>query len=119
MLDDIRVTSEGRVTRPFECPALPFLFGARLSTFAAMMRAGLVMVFATLIVACGSGANNGPDAPGPDTNHHEDAAIDSAGSGSPMAIESSPHDHHLDLMVVGLGMVIAAPVGLRRRRDAR
>jgi hypothetical protein len=77
------------------------------------MRLFLIVIAAVAAaVACGPGGRDSSDA-------SVDAPRD-AGSGSEaMAIEASPQDGHLDLMVVGLGMVIVAPVGLRRRRETR
>ncbi len=73
-----------------------------------MLRATLLVIATVLVaVACGSGGQETPDA----------RSTDAAGSGSDtMAMEASPHDGHLDLMVAGLGLVIVAPVRSSRRR---
>lgn len=84
-----------------------------------MLRSALLMM--VLTVACSPDARETPridardDAPA-------DGPPDAAGSGSAaaFAMEPSPHDGKLELMVVALGLVIAAgPArGLQRRRDA-
>ncbi|MDB4957373.1 MAG: hypothetical protein JWO36_4942 [Myxococcales bacterium] len=76
-----------------------------------------------LTAACGPDSRNGADARTVDapSDASTDAPVDAAGSGSAAAIamEASPHDLNLELMVVALGMIIAVgPVrGSQRRRD--
>lgn len=79
------------------------------------MRTALLLL--VLTAACGRIGGNTPHADGPPA---DGPPADAAGSGSAaVAMQVSPHDVNLEIMVVGLGIVIAAvPAGaLRRRRD--
>ena len=97
-------------------------FRAPWLTIVAMVRTALVIM--ALGAACGDDSHKLPDAALHDAAHDapHDAPHDAAGSGSgtAFALEASPHDRGLEIMVVALGMVIAVgPVRRRqRRRDA-
>jgi hypothetical protein len=83
------------------------------------MRTAASLLFVCLALGCTSQQPATPDG-------HVDATIDAqpdaAGSGSAAAVamEASPKDRHLDLMVAALCMVIAmTPMrGSQRRRDS-
>ncbi len=82
-----------------------------------MRRLSLLLLFTA---ACGNDSAV-IDAPAThDATHHDDAAIDAAGSGSDVAslMEPSPRDHNLELIVAAAGIVVAlAPARSRRRRS--
>ena len=91
-----------------------------LGTIVPMHRTWLLIaapIVALAAGACGSDDHHLPDARPVDAAH----SVDAAGSGSnavASAMETSPRDHGLELMVVVTSLVVVVgPVRRRRRRD--